>query len=146
MKKGPQLPLTLNIEPSSERVMWSLGHSNKSLAEFIERLQDYRIDRVVDVRTKPYSRWCPHFNRASLEHELAQADMNYDWRGLHLGGLQDNVDYEQNIRELARLAGAERIVLVCSEASPTKCHRKIMLQPEFEKLGFEIVHILYPPK
>lgn len=128
---------------SRNRVIYTIGHSNVSGEKLREKLLEYSIDRVIDVRTKPYSRWCPQFNREVLQSELAEADINYDWRGNNLGGLGVNVDYEQTLRWVFDRAEYENIVLMCSEGSYLKCHRYIMLTPPLERLGAELVHIEY---
>ncbi len=138
-----QLPLNLNTGTSSERTLWSVGHSDRSIGELLEKLQVHQIDRVVDVRTKPYSRRCPQFNREDLELSLAEADINYDFRGNNLGGLGENIRYAETLEELCILAESERIALLCSEGAPAKCHRKRVLQPDLQKMGVTVVHITY---
>jgi uncharacterized protein (DUF488 family) len=125
------------------RTIWTLGHSVRSADEVLERLQAYGIDRLVDVRTKPYSRWHPQFNRTQLAQFLADHDINYDWRGASLGGLGMNVGYREAMEQIAGLAEAENIVLLCSERSYKKCHRYTMLAPDLKRLGLEVVHIDY---
>ncbi|MDB5178221.1 MAG: hypothetical protein JWN01_164 [Patescibacteria group bacterium] len=125
------------------RTIWTIGHSVRSAEEVLERLQSYGIDRLVDVRTKPYSRWHPHFNRDRLAQFLADHDINYDWRGANLGGLGENVEYEETLAAVYELAAAERIVLLCSEAAPEKCHRLTVLTPALEQLGAAVEHIRY---
>jgi len=143
--KQVQLPINDITGTKNKRTIFTLGHSNKSLAVFTERLKTYEIDRVIDVRTKPYSRWCPQFNRNQLEQSLAEADINYDWRGNNLGGLGVNVDYEKTIQWVLDRAEYENIALMCSEADYQKCHRYSMLTPDLECLGAKLVHISHKP-
>lgn len=138
-----QLPLITITRTSKNRVIYTIGHSNKSTEILLERLKAYEIDRVIDVRTKPYSRWCPQFNRNQLEHSLGEADINYDWRGGNLGGLDENIDYQQTVQWVYDRAEHEKIVLMCSEADYRKCHRYAMLTPSLEALGAELAHITY---
>jgi len=123
--------------------VFSVGHSNVPKEKLLERLLAYEIDRVVDVRTKPYSRFCPQYNRVALETYLAANGIVYDFRGHNLGGLGDNVDYDETVRELSTLAQDENIALLCSEKDHLKCHRYTMLTPDFEKLGLVVTHIGY---
>jgi uncharacterized protein (DUF488 family) len=125
------------------RVVYSVGHSNRSLDEFIERLLAFRIDRLVDVRSKPYSNRFPHFNRESLAWSLAEVDINYDYRGGALGGLGPTVGYEETLREVCELAANERIALCCSEADYRKCHRYLVITPDLLRLGVAVEHISY---
>ncbi len=138
-----QLPINNITRTSNCRVIYTIGHSNVSAEKLLETLRLYEIDRVVDVRTKPYSRWCPQFNKGALEFALAALDINYDWRGNNLGGLGVNVDYEQTLRWVFDRAPYENIVLMCSEGNHLQCHRYSMLSPDLERLGVELVHIGY---
>jgi uncharacterized protein (DUF488 family) len=138
-----QQPLFQITGTSNQLIVWSIGHSDKEFSELLEKLLLNQIDRVVDVRTKPYSRRYPRFNREAMALSLAEADINYDFRGFSLGGLSPNVRYDETITELCQYAKTERIALLCSEASPAKCHRKQILQPDFEKAGVTVSHIYY---
>lgn len=138
-----QLPINNITRTCINRVIYTIGHSNVSAEKLLKRLRLYEIDRVVDVRTKPYSRWCPQFNKNQLELSLAAIDINYDWRGDNLGGLVVHVDYEQTLHWVFDRAEYENIVLMCSEGDYRKCHRYSMLTPDLEKLGAELVHIGY---
>ncbi len=134
---------TYNTRTKNNRTIFTIGHSNKSAEIFTERLKAYEIDRVIDVRTKPHSRWCPWFNRNQLEFSLAEADINYDWRGSSLGGLTENIGYDEAIQWVYNRAEHENIVLMCSEADFRRCHRYTMLTPSLEALGAELVHVAY---
>lgn len=122
-------------------LIYTIGHSNRSLNEFVTRLQDYGVERLVDVRTRPYSRYCPWFNKNSLSEELASQDIVYDFKGDRLGGLGENLDYDGAIAELVELAKAERIAIMCSEADFKKCHRHTMIEPDLVKHSVKVEHI-----
>ena len=124
-------------------LIYTIGHSNRSLNEFVTRLKDYDIERLVDVRTRPYSRYCPRFNKNSLSEQLASYGIVYDFKGERLGGLGENTDYDGAITELAELAKTERIAICCSEADFKKCHRHTMIEPDLTKSGVKVEHILY---
>lgn len=107
MKQPPkQSQLLLNVitGTSCSRTVWTIGHGVKSLESFQERLKTYQIDRVIDVRTKPYSRWHPQYNREQLAYSLAEIDINYQWFGKQLGGLAENVNYDETIRWVYELS------------------------------------------
>lgn len=142
-QKQAQLFINDITDTSRKRIVYSIGHSNVSLAGFAKRLVAYKIDRVIDVRTKPYSRWCPQFNKDQLAYALAELDINYDWRGSSMGGKAVNVGYDEAIQWVFDRAEYENIVVMCSEGNYRKCHRFTMLTPSFEALGAEIVHISY---
>ena len=135
-KKGPS-PLVMTI-----------GHSTHTLEEFIRLIQAHGATRVVDVRTVPRSRHNPQFNRDSLPGSLKNAGLGYvhlpglgglrharrdsvnaGWRNASFRGFADYMqtrEFEQSLDELVRLANQERIVLMCAEAVPWRCHRSLI--------------------
>jgi uncharacterized protein (DUF488 family) len=124
-------------------VVYTIGHSNKSLEIFRTRLEQHGIQRLVDIRTRPCSRFCPWFNKNSLSQNLELHGIVYDFRGNNLGGLGENVDYDRTLDELIELAKTERIAIMCSEADFKKCHRHTMIEPGLAKRGIEVEHIAY---
>lgn len=138
-----QLPINNITRTSQNRIIHTIGHSNVSTERLLEKLLANGIERLVDVRTSPYSRWCPQFNRELLQQRLADFDINYDWRGSNLGGLGINVDYDKTLRWLYERAEHESIVLMCSEGDFRKCHRYKELTPDLVQLGASLVHITY---
>lgn len=124
-------------------IIASIGHSNVSIDRLIELLKTANIKTVVDCRTKPYSRW-RQFNHSQLAASLLHADILYEWRGTNIGGLGDNIDFDETLDELAKRAESnERLALLCSEGKPQDCHRGTILTPELEKRGITIKHLLY---
>lgn len=121
--------------------VYTVGHSNKPLAAFIGLLQNAGITRLVDVRSRPSSRFNPWFNRKSLEAELPAAGIQYHWMGNQLGGLDGNVNYDQGIQEVLTMAEIDRTAVMCSEGPTTKCHRRYMLTPDFQANGAEVMDI-----
>lgn len=115
--------------------VWGIGHSNLSLTDFIGKLKNHKIEIVVDIRTTPLSRFCPHFNEKPFREELYRASIIYLYRGKNLGGKGENVDYEKTISWLAELAKTKRVAVCCSEKDGTKCHRQKIIAPDLEKLG-----------
>lgn len=123
--------------------VWTAGHSNRSLNEFINLLKSADIQTVIDCRTKPKSRFW-WFGGNALNKSLVENDMCYEWRGLNIGGLVGNVDYDKTLDELAaRAEDDERIVLLCSEGKVEQCHRGTELTPELETRGITVEHLLY---
>lgn len=122
--------------------VFSLGHSNLPIMEFCSKLMKHEINIIVDVRTKPYSRWSPQFNRSILEHHLELMDVAYVWKGKNLGGLGENENFDENIKWLADLfATGQRVAVLCSEKDYRKCHRHLLIEPELQKYGVEMEHI-----
>ena len=131
-----------------QATVFTIGHSTRPLAEFIEMLRSHGVERVVDVRSIPRSRHNPQFNRETLARHLRAARIGY----LHLkklGGLRHakadsaNVgwhnpsfrgfaDYMQTDEFLAGLARLEKLAagkptaIMCAEAVPWRCHRSLI--------------------
>lgn len=133
---------------SSRLLVLTIGHSTRSLAEFIELLKNYGAARVVDVRTVPRSRRNPQFNQETLPQALSVAGMGYihlpglgglrrprpdspnaGWQNDSFRGFADYMltpEFEQNLVELMGVAREERCVLMCAEAVPWRCHRSLI--------------------
>ena len=127
--------------------IWSLGHSNFPIETFLNKLKENTIQIVVDCRSLPVSRFCPHYNKKALGEALARKTITYLWRGQNIGFKRANVFYEETIDELTELAKqGKRICLVCTEKDYTKCHRYTVLTPSFEKRGILVIHIQYNEK
>lgn len=123
-------------------MLFTIGHSNKPFEAFLELLKAHDIQTLVDVRTNPYSRFCPHFNKAHFETELPKHNIAYDFKGKNLGGKGENVLFEETIEEIThRSNSGEILCLMCSEADPKKCHRFLDLAPLFITNGLEVKHI-----
>ena len=140
---GERIP---GAEPSP--IVLTIGHSTRTLREFIGLLQAHGATRVVDVRTVPRSRHNPQFNRASLPGSLKKAGLGYvhlpelgglrhamrdspnvGWRNASFRGYADYMqtpEFVQSLEELIRLANQDRIVLMCAEAVPWRCHRSLV--------------------
>ena len=124
--------------------IWSLGHSNFPIEIFLNKLREYKIGLLCDVRTFPVSRFCPHFNKNALQDTLAKANITYLYRGKNLGGRGINVGYDETIDELVDMARkGTRVCVMCAEKSFEKCHRYTVLTPSFEARGILIIHISY---
>jgi uncharacterized protein (DUF488 family) len=145
--------------------IFSIGHSNRSLAELIETLETFSIQAVADVRRVPKSKFCPHFNRVILEAVLPQSGIDYIWMGKGLGGyrlpslkespnkgwqikgFQYYADYalseefERALFGLEKIAEKKRTAFMCSERMHQKCHRQI-ISDYLISLGWEVVHII----
>jgi hypothetical protein len=136
--------------PKSEYIpiVLTIGHSTRTLEDFVRLLQAHGATRVVDVRTVPRSWHNPQFNKDSLPRSLKKAGLGYvhlpglgglrrakrdslnlGWRNTSFRGYADYMqtpEFEQSLEELIRLTGHERIVLMCAEAVPWRCHRSLI--------------------
>ena len=140
-------------------MVFTVGHSTHTQERFKELLLQHRITAVADVRSAPYSRRHPQFNRAELAEWLAEADIAYVFLGRELGGRSDNPsDYENGrvcydrlqakpafglgVERIIRGAMNQRIALVCSEKEPLNCHRSLLVAQALADRGVSVNHIL----
>ena len=138
----------------------TLGHSNHPLERFLGLLAEHGITAVADVRSAPYSRFCPHFNRRALSSALQDRGIQYLFLGRELGGRPDDpacyddegrVCYDRvcrterfhgGVRRLLATAATRRIALMCAEKEPLDCHRTLLIAQALERQGVAVAHIL----
>lgn len=132
-----------------EGTIFTIGHSNQETEPFLQLLKDNRIEVVVDVRSAPYSRYVPHFNKGNIEAAVKAVGLKYIFMGDVIGGIPTDpqflnpdvrVHYEilaatetfqQGLDRLAKgLADGWRIVLMCAEEDPLRCHRHHLISRE----------------
>ncbi|MBN1343231.1 MAG: DUF488 domain-containing protein [Phycisphaerae bacterium] len=140
-------------------VLHTIGHSNHTIEAFLDLLKRYAITAVADVRSSPYSRYCPQFNREVLRAALEQEGIAYVFLGSQLGARPEDPDcYEDDRVSFKRLAvserfarGIERLIeglakysvgLMCSEKDPIDCHRTILVCRNLRDRGVAIRHIM----
>lgn len=133
---------------TSPTVVMTIGHSTRTLDEFIGLLQAHEVTRVVDVRTIPRSRYNPQFNRDSLPDALKKAGLSYvdmpglgglrhakpdsinaGWRNASFRGYADYMqtpEFAQSLDELIQMAKQQRVAIMCAEAVPWRCHRSLI--------------------
>ena len=129
-------------------LVMTIGHSTRTLEEFISLLQAHGVTCVVDVRTVPRSRHNAQFNKDSLPGSLQEAGLGYvhmpglgglrhaqrdslnlGWHNASFQGYADYMqtpEFEHSLNELIQLANQERIALMCAEAVPWRCHRSLI--------------------
>ena len=141
------------------RAILTVGHSNLSYAGFLDLLRGSGVTAVADVRSAPYSRYSPQFDRETLRDSLRQDDVPYAFLGDALGGrpqdsglFRDGVaDYEkmaatasfaEGLGRVVAGAGRHRIVLMCSEQDPLDCHRCLLVGRALTQRQVCVRHIL----
>ena len=139
--------------------IFTVGHSNHSLDDFLGLLSRHRIAVLADVRSAPYSRFSPHFDRAALADALGARGVEYAWLGRELGGRPDDpacyeggrVSFERVARTggfragLAKVAAAAaqgRVALMCAEKEPLDCHRTLLVAHALDGEGVAVAHVL----
>jgi uncharacterized protein (DUF488 family) len=121
-------------------MLYSIGYQNlKSTGDLIGILQTKKIDVLVDVRSKPFSRK-PAFNKNALSKQLQLSGIPYVWLGDRLGGFKE-ID-EKSIEHIASFQIDQKVCLMCMEADPDRCHRKYDIAERLKKYQIEVEHIL----
>src|ERR1700730_12528224 len=87
------LPTMNNKRANQGSALFTVGHSNHALEEFLRILGEHRIEVLVDTRSHPYSKYVAHFNREELGAALKQAGVKYLYLGRELGGRPDEEEY-----------------------------------------------------
>ena len=146
---------------SMQSALYTIGHSNHDLATFLKLLKDNGIQVVVDVRSAPYSRYVPQFNKKEIEAAATAAGVTYVFMGDTMGGkpsglqdLQANTrgrydklaaadTFQQGLDRLINAVAAGWIIaLMCAEEDPRKCHRHLLIARELElKRNIPVFHI-----
>ena len=136
---------------AADRPLFTVGHSTRSVAEFVEILRLGRVDHVVDVRSIPRSRTNPHYNLDALPAALAEyqighcrigplgglrgrahdvpPEVNGYWQNRSFHNYADHAlsdDFDAGLDELLALSAERNVAIMCSEAVWWRCHRRII--------------------
>ncbi len=139
--------------------VFTIGHSTCSLETFIDLLRQHNINIVADVRSDPYSRFNPQFNRETLKSNLKVHGIKYVFLGNELGArskdqscyangrvqfkyLEQTDLFRDGIERVIRGADNYCIALMCSEKEPLECHRTILVSRVLAERGVVVEHIL----
>ena len=139
--------------------LFSIGHSRHPLERFLALLRQHRVQVVADVRSQPYSRHAPQYNRKALERALLDGGLRYLFLGVELGGRPEgdefydldghvlygkvaaSAPFHAGIRHLQRGEKRFRVAILCSEEEPTSCHRRLLIGRVLAVRGVELRHI-----
>jgi len=139
--------------------IFTVGHSRHTAEHFTSLLVAHEIERLVDVRSHPASRWAPHFAKAALAQTLATHTIEYVFLGRELGGRPEGAefyredgsidyarraaasDFKEAIERLAVLARERRTAILCAEEDPARCHRRLLVTPAIRRAGVAVLHI-----
>ena len=143
----------------TNRPIFTIGHSNHSLEAFLDLLAGHGVAVVADVRSAPYSRFNPQFNRDALAAALKARGIDYLYLGRELGGHPDDpacyeggrIRYErvartsgfrEGVARVVDAAATGRIALMCAEKEPLDCHRTLLVARALDGEGMAVAHIL----
>ena len=127
--------------------IFSIGHSNRTLVEFIDILKIYGIETLADIRSYPRSKRNTQFDRESLERELPASGVEYVWikelGGMRGGGYEEYMNtpgFEAGLDVLITLASGKKTAFMCAELDWRRCHRGFVSQALHSR-GWEVLHI-----
>src|SRR2546425_6850769 len=151
----------------SSRTIWTIGHSTRSLGEFVVLLGEHRVQFLADIRRFPTSQRVPWTAKASLAKALSEGGIGYEhfedlggfrkplpgsvntaWRNLGFRGYADymaSTEFSGALNRLIVVAAERRTAIMCAEAVPWKCHRSL-LSDALLVHGVRVIHILSPGK
>lgn len=141
------------------QTIYTVGHSTQPIEQFIAKLQKHTISAIADVRSTPFSRHNPQFNKDELRASLENHGIRYVFLGAELGArsrdeccyVDDKVQYallaetpafKMGITRVIEGARRYRIALMCAEKDPADCHRTILVARHLIAEGFDVQHIL----
>jgi uncharacterized protein (DUF488 family) len=139
--------------------LYTIGHSTHSKEQFVELLSMHAITAVCDVRSQPYSKFNPQFNREALQLELKRHGIAYVYLGKELGPRSDDPNcyedgrvrydllsetdlFQEGLRRVREGMKSYRIALMCAEKDPIMCHRTILVCRHIDADKIKIMHIL----
>jgi hypothetical protein len=154
---------------SSSLTIYTIGHSNVPANKIVSLLKQYGIQVLVDVRSSPYSKYVPQFNREMFRSVLERDGLDYKFAGEYLGGRPKDpacykngqipngradflhlVDYpavmtmdwyQKGIQRLLEIATGKPTAIMCSEEDPARCHRQHLISQTLLARGVEVLHI-----
>jgi uncharacterized protein (DUF488 family) len=140
--------------------LYSIGHGRRPAEEFLRLLEENAIEYLIDVRTTPYSRFNPQYNKNVLQNFLESHAIKYLHMGEQLGGRpkdpdcyddKGHVDYSVLAKQAYFLEGIERLktafhkkiklAIMCSESKPQECHRCLLIGKVLQEQNIPIIHI-----
>ena len=148
------------------QTLYTIGHSDRSMDNFLEILKLHGIEILVDVRARPIAEHLPHYNQSELRESLDKADITYHWAGRQLGGMRTcsraedsphkalkddklrgfadymlSPEFERAATQLVNLTRHAASAILCAEASPDVCHRSLIAD-YLVLQGISVLHIV----
>ena len=118
-----------------EKITYLIVHGSMKLDEFLEILKGKKVDMLVDVRSVPFSKHVPDFNKETLKEFLLKNNIDYVHMGTMLGGKRDpewfnkhmnTKEFEKGICILQEGINGSIAAIMCSEIDYRKCHRRFI--------------------
>jgi uncharacterized protein (DUF488 family) len=139
--------------------IWTVGHSRHELPTLLGVLRGPGIELVADIRSQPFSRYHPQFNRERFAAALSEAGLGYLFLGAELGGrppepefydgdghvrygaLAGTERFTAGLRRLLAESDRQRVAMLCSEEDPRRCHRRLLVGRVLTARGIPVRHI-----
>lgn len=139
--------------------LFTIGHSNVPMEQFLGLLRTFGVETLVDVRTMPYSRAVPHFGRESLTAQVRRRGTDYIFEGRDLGGRPIGEEFYSDdgrvlyyrvarqrwfadgLERLSNLAVESQTAIMCSEEAPSDCHRHLLIGRALEGSNVAVLHV-----
>jgi uncharacterized protein (DUF488 family) len=151
------------MNESGRQLVFTIGHSTRTIDEFLELLGTNGATMVADIRTIPRSRHNPQFNKDSLPEALKAVSIGYEhmpgfgglrhpdreslnsgWRNSSFRGFADymqTAEFEEQLENLIKLGAEQTPALMCAEALPWRCHRSLIADALTVR-GVAVQHIM----
>jgi len=140
-------------------LIYSIGYSSYAISDFVKAIVAYGIDVIADVRSQPYSRYKPEYNRENLKQTLKQNGIAYVFLGDQCGAriqapecyvngkvsfelVKRNKDFQTGLQRLRKGMQTHRIAIMCAERDPINCHRAILICRNLRAHDVVINHIV----
>lgn len=162
MFRGMDFALNVIIMKSIDTI-FTIGHSNTSVEDFILKLKSFQIEHIADIRHFPGSRKYPWFNKENLSEKLKDEGIDYthvlllggrrppeknshntSWTHPAFRGFADYMekdDFKKGMEILLSIAEKERTAIMCSEVLWWRCHRSMISDYLLNK-GIKVMHIM----
>ena len=147
--------------------IFTIGHSTRTIDEFVGLLQMHGVKEVVDIRTMPMSRHNPQFNGDALKQSLKKNGIRYKhlkklgglrhsrkdsinlgWRNLSFRGYADymsTAEFAEGLEALTKIASSRETAIMCAEAVPWRCHRSLvadaLIKKRMARTGYHQRHV-----
>jgi uncharacterized protein (DUF488 family) len=147
----------------TQTTIWTIGHSTRPIADFIDLLRTNDIETIADVRSFPSSRRYPQYNQAALREALAIEGIDYAWlpllggrrapvpdspntawRNAAFRGYADHIateEFAEGLFDLLLIAEGARTAVMCAEAVWWRCHRSL-ISDVLKSIGFRVIHVI----
>lgn len=146
----------MNTTPTHQ--IYTVGHSNHEIEEFVQLLDRNGVSAIADVRSSPYSRFTPQFNRETLKTVLARHRIAYVFLGEELGARRSEPEcydgptarydliaktpaFRRGLERLKEGTEKYRVAMMCAEKDPITCHRMVLVAHALKQQGISVIHI-----